>query len=212
MTTYAVFSCSHFKPNMTQEEYTGDEVLIEEVPNGKSAFDHSKDKAKDFSYYYAHQPESTKGFPPEAKVREEDPLTRADGCGPKALDEQKEVVMDNVRWLSTMSFSDDGKVVKVYIDFPEEIKDAKITCEFERFGVELIARLPSGRLYGVRVKDAEGWVLEHERKNGWAHEIVPENCKHRVSSSSPKITLTLAKKDEKEKWYELRKKDIRSTF
>lgn len=187
-------------------------MLIEEVPNGKSAFDHSKDKAKDFSYYYAHQPESTKGFPPEAKVREEDPLTRADGCGPKALDEQKEVVMDNVRWLSTMSFSDDGKVVKVYIDFPEEIKDAKITCEFERFGVELIARLPSGRLYGVRVKDAEGWVLEHERKNGWAHEIVPENCKHRVSSSSPKITLTLAKKDEKEKWYELRKKDIRSTF
>eukprot|EP00434_Breviolum_minutum_P013444 symbB.v1.2.011851.t1/scaffold801.1/size161289/7 len=129
-----------------------------------------------------------------------------------------------------MSYSDDGKVVKVYIDFPEEIKDAKITCEFERFGVELIAQLPSGRLYGVRIKDAEGWVLEHERKNGWAHETVPENCKYRVSSSSPKITLTLAKKDsffcdnfhpfwflisqqdEKEKWYELRKKDIRSTF
>eukprot|EP00438_Fugacium_kawagutii_P035105 Skav206856 [mRNA] locus=scaffold1667:188928:189328:- [translate_table: standard] len=37
----------------------------------------------------------------------------------------------------------------------ESAQDAKITCEFERFGVELIAQLPSGRLYGVRVKDAE---------------------------------------------------------
>ena len=54
------------------------------------------------------------------------------------------------------------------------------------------------------------------------------SCKYRVSSSSSKITLTLAKKesffcdlqlppiwflisqDEKEKWYELRKKDISS--
>ena len=59
------------------------------------------------------------------------------------------------------------------------------------FGVELIAQLPNGRLYGVRVKDAEawdlfalsnqtgavqGWVLEHERKNGWAHEIDPDKC------------------------------------
>ncbi|CAE7481262.1 unnamed protein product [Symbiodinium sp. CCMP2592] len=190
-----------------------EEVLIEEIsPDGKSAFDHSKDKAKDLSYYYAHQPESEKGFPAEAVVRKDDPLARADGLGPKALDERKPVEVDNVRWVNTMSYSDDGKVVKVYVDFPEEIKGADITCEFERFGVELILRLPNGKLYGVRVKDAEGWVLEHERKNGWAHEIEPEKCKYRVSSSSPRITLTLAKKDEKEKWYELRKKDIRSTF
>ncbi|CAJ1368559.1 unnamed protein product [Effrenium voratum] len=192
------------------EEYTGEEVLIEELP--KSAFDHSKDKAKDLSYYYAHQPEAEKGFPKEAVVREEDPRIRADGLGPKPLDEKKKVEFDNVRWLTTMSFSDDGKAVKVYVDFPEELKDAEITCEWERFGVELVARLPSGKLYGIRVKDAEGWVLEHERKNGWAHEIVPEKCKWRLSSSTPRITLTLMKKDENEKWYELRKKDIRSTF
>eukprot|EP00441_Pelagodinium_beii_P027141 CAMPEP_0197661566 /NCGR_PEP_ID=MMETSP1338-20131121/51526_1 /TAXON_ID=43686 ORGANISM="Pelagodinium beii, Strain RCC1491" /NCGR_SAMPLE_ID=MMETSP1338 /ASSEMBLY_ACC=CAM_ASM_000754 /LENGTH=200 /DNA_ID=CAMNT_0043239135 /DNA_START=39 /DNA_END=641 /DNA_ORIENTATION=+ len=191
-----------------------DEVLIEELPNdNKSAFQSSKDKAKDLSYYYAHQPESEKGFPSEAVIRQvADPSKVADGMGPKQLGGNKKVELDNVRWIDSMSYSDDGKLVKVYIDFPEDIKGSEITCEWERFGVELIVQCPSGKIFGVRVRDAEGWILEHERKNGFAHEIVPEKCKYRVSSSGPKISLTLAKKDENEKWYELKKKDIRSTF
>lgn len=39
---------------------------------------------------------------------------------------------------------------------------ASVTKRAAGFGVELIAQLPSGRLYGVRVKDAEaisGWAL-----------------------------------------------------
>eukprot|EP00440_Ansanella_granifera_P051838 gb/GFBE01056203.1/.p1 GENE.gb/GFBE01056203.1/~~gb/GFBE01056203.1/.p1 ORF type:complete len:203 (+),score=63.21 gb/GFBE01056203.1/:1-609(+) len=197
----------------TAGEYDGDEVLIEEVPAGeKTAFEASKEKAKDLSYYYAHTSEKEKGFPADAVIRKEDPLTRADGLGPKQLDQSRTVELDNVRWIDTMSYADDDKVVKVYIEFPEEIKGADITCEWERFGVELLVKLPNGKVYGVRVRDAEGWVLEHERKNGFAHEIVPEKCKYRVSSSGPKISLTLAKKDENEKWYELKKKDIRSTF
>ncbi|CAE8694111.1 unnamed protein product, partial [Polarella glacialis] len=144
-------------------------------------------------------------------------LTRADGLGPKQVQEpvpkaRDTAFLDNVRWLNTMAYRDEGKVVKVYLEFPVDLKDATITCEWERFGVELLARLPNGQIHGVRVRDAEGWILEHERKNGWAHEIVPEKCKWRLSSSGPKISLTLTKKDEGEKWSELKKVDIKSTF
>lgn len=205
-----------------EEPYDGEEVIIEELsPSNesnesselrKSALRASKEKAGEFSYYYCQ--EEHKGFPADAVIRQEDPLKRADGLGPKKLEDEKvgkTLVMENVKWIDSMSFSDEGAHVKVYIEFPESLKDAEITSEFGRFSVELLARLPRAT-YGVRVREIEGWVLEHERKNGWAHEIVPEKCKHRLSSNGQRITLTLAKKDEKEKWYELTKKDIRSTF
>lgn len=193
----------------TAEE--SEEVVIEEL-EGKSHFQASQEYKKDMSYYYAHIPEDQKGFPEGATIRKDDPLTKADGLGPKQVELKKKMDFDNVRWVDNMAWTDDGKVVKVYIDFPEDLKGAEVTCEWERFGVEMLVKLPNDRIYGVRVRDAEGWILEHERKNGFTHEIVPEKCKHRVSSSGPKISLTLTKKDEGEKWYELKKKDIRSTF
>lgn len=96
-------------------------------------------------------------------------------------------------------------------------------------------------------------MLEHERKNGWAHEIIPEKCgarndfcSHKFQPSSRPTELQVPgvvkqskshpdfgqeglcenvnfrfelvrvvkkalhhpEQDEKEKWYELRKKDI----
>jgi hypothetical protein len=41
--------------------------------------------------------------------------------------------------------------------------------------------LYTGNLKHIR----QGWVLEHERKNGWAHEIVPEK------SSTQRVTGNL---------------------
>merc|ERR1712154_665002 len=113
-------------------------------------------------------------------IRQHDPLFRADGLGPKKL--EKEVKVD---WIDDCSFSDDGAVVKVYVDFPEPVASgAEVQCEFARFGVELIVRQPAGGCtYGVRVKECDDWILEHERKTGFAHEIVPEKCKHRLASS-----------------------------
>jgi len=213
--------------DMTGSAPAEEAVVIEEVAAGDfkgeasepstsgspvSAMQASKEKAKELSYYYA-QSEGTKGFPKDAVVRQEDPLFRADGLGPKKLELASEVNLDNVRWIDTFAFCDDGAVVKLYVDFPEVIKGADIDCQFDRFSVQLIVRRPAPQLtYGVKIKEREGWILEHERNDGFAHEILPEKSKYRVSSSGQKITITLAKKDDKESWHELRKKDIRSTI
>jgi len=208
-----------------EEEYDG-EVVIEEVDAEEFKGDSEKDKlsavkasqqkAKDYSYYYAHSKVGD-GLPPDAVVRETDPLDRADGLGPKKIEEQKgagkgDDIPENVKWIDDLSYSDDGALVKVYVEFPVNLKDATIRCEYEQFGVLFLATKPEGSVYGIRVKDAEGWVLEHERKNGFAHEIVPEKSSYRISSSGTRITLKLHKQDEKEKWYEIKKQDIRSTF
>eukprot|EP00933_Yihiella_yeosuensis_P021191 TRINITY_DN16832_c1_g1_i1.p1 TRINITY_DN16832_c1_g1~~TRINITY_DN16832_c1_g1_i1.p1 ORF type:complete len:240 (+),score=67.71 TRINITY_DN16832_c1_g1_i1:94-720(+) len=194
----------------------GEEVLIEELPTDaeikkdQSALHASQEAKGEYSYYFAHK--GPKELPEDATIREADPSKTADGQGPKKVEKANNgIVMDNVKWINNFAFCDEEMVVKMYIEFPEDIKGADITCEWERFGVELLVKCKTGSVYGVRIRDAEGWILEHERKNGFAHEIVPEKCKHRVSSSGPKITLTLAKK-EKDTWYELKKADIKSTF
>lgn len=193
-----------------ESEFKGDTVKGE---SNISAMKASQEKAKDLSYYYAHQ-EGERSLPEDAVIRKEDPLFRADGCGPKKLDTPSDAISDeNVRWLDKFAFSDDGAAVKLYVEFPESIKDAEVNCSWGRFSVQLYVRKPApGATYGLRIREREGWILEHERNDGFAHEIDPSKCKHRVSSSGERITLTIAKKDEKEKWYELRKKDIKSSL
>mmetsp|Transcript_16275 Transcript_16275/g.41890 ORF Transcript_16275/g.41890 Transcript_16275/m.41890 type:complete len:215 (-) Transcript_16275:92-736(-) len=211
---------------MSAEE---EEVVIEEVdaeafkgeedkkggeakaPAQLSAFKASQEKAKEHSYYFAHKDKIELG--PDCVIREEDPLLLADGTGPKKLETARDVSMEKVIWIDKFSFSDDGAVCKLYVEFPEEIKDAKIDCKFDRFSIEMLVRKPSpGTTYGLRIKEQEGWILEHERNDGFAHEIDPDRCKHRVASNGQRITITLAKKDDKEKWHELRKKDAKSTI
>mmetsp|Transcript_10215 Transcript_10215/g.30328 ORF Transcript_10215/g.30328 Transcript_10215/m.30328 type:complete len:212 (-) Transcript_10215:45-680(-) len=202
------------------DQEDGGEVLIEEVGEEEfkgegenlSALKASREKHKDNSYYYAqkeHEP-----FAKDAVVREEDPLLRADGLGPKKLEEKvaTKANLDNVRWVTTFSFGDEGDKVKIYAEFPEVIKDAKLRCDFSRFGVEFVAELPNGVAYGFRIKEREGWILEHERNDGFCQEIVPEKCKHRVASNGQRVSFTLAKKEEKEKWHELRKPDPKAAL
>merc|ERR1712048_1004914 len=150
-------------------------------------------------------------FPADAQIREHDPLFRADGLGPRKLESKEEsslIMPECVRWIDTFSFSDEGDKVKIYIEFPESLKSAKFEHSFGRFSATFLAHAPSAVVYGFRIKEQDGWILEHERKDGFAHEIVPEECKHRLSSNGQRVTLTLAKKDPKEKWYELSKKSI----
>mmetsp|Transcript_68774 Transcript_68774/g.222196 ORF Transcript_68774/g.222196 Transcript_68774/m.222196 type:complete len:209 (-) Transcript_68774:130-756(-) len=198
------------------EELANEDFKGEQAPESAklSALRASQEKAKDLSYYYA-QPQK-KELPSDATVRKEDPLLRADGLGPHKIEPnngQEAISLENVRWISTYSFSDEGAAVKVYVEFPESVKDAQIQCEYSRFGVEVLVRKPTpGVTYGIRIREVDGWILEHERSGGFAHEIVPEKSKHRLSSNGQRITLTAAKKDENEKWHELLKKDIKSTI
>mmetsp|Transcript_2809 Transcript_2809/g.6575 ORF Transcript_2809/g.6575 Transcript_2809/m.6575 type:complete len:219 (+) Transcript_2809:22-678(+) len=216
---------------MEGEEEEEEAVTIEEVANEDfkgepcqekgdgakvSALQASQEKAKDLSYYYAHSTEE-KAFPADAVIRQEDPLYRSDGLGPHKIstDENSSLARssEHVRWMETYSFADEGSSVKIYVEFPESIKEANIRCDYSRFGVELLVHQPTpGVVYGVRIRERDGWVLEHERSGGFAHEILPEKSKYRLASSGQRITLTVAKKDEKEKWYELKKKDIKSSM
>mmetsp|Transcript_100201 Transcript_100201/g.188840 ORF Transcript_100201/g.188840 Transcript_100201/m.188840 type:complete len:218 (-) Transcript_100201:68-721(-) len=213
------------------EVETADGVTIEEIVPEKdkggdpvSVIQASREKAKDLSYYHAHGPREE--LPPEAVIREDDPLFRANGRGPVRVeegsewgksvekkDECKVAFPEKVQWIEAYSFSDEGKTAKIYIEFPEVIKDAEIQCEFDKFSVALLVRLPGGgKCYGLRIKDRDGWILEHERSGGFEKEVVPEKCKYRVSSNGQRITLTLAKLEQEEKWMELKKKDVKSTI
>jgi len=197
------------------EAAADDEVVIEEVgPSTEdkelSAMKASQEKAKEFSYYYAHAA-GKQELPADAVVREEDPLVRADGCGPHKIQaESPGADEENVRWINDYSYGDEGALVKLYVEFPETVSKEEVQCSFDRFSVDMRVRKAGGTTYGVRIKEHDDWVLEHERKNGFYKEIVPEKCKFRVSSSGQRITLTLAKLDEKEGWSELKKKDIRA--
>lgn len=192
---------------LQSEDFKGEEQQKEP----ENAIQASREKAKELSYYHAQG--TPQPLPEDTVIREADPLFRADGQGPHKIEpQQQQAPAQNVRWMESYSFADGDKAVKLYVEFPESLADADISAEWERFGVEVLARLPSGTNYGIKIRDREGWVLEHERSGGFAHEIDPQKCKHRLSSNGQRITLTVAKLDDKEKWHELKKKDIKSTM
>lgn len=187
---------------LPSEDFKGEDKAL-------NAMTASKEKAKDLSYYYGQT--EPKALPENTIVRQDDPLFRADGTGPKALEKASGLSStpdESVRWMDKYSFIDEGEKVKVYCEFPESLKAAKLEHEFEKFGVNFLAHMPNGTVYGLRIRDAEGWILDHERKGGFNAEIIPGDCKVRLSSSGERITLTLVKKDGKEKWYDLKKKPL----
>eukprot|EP00747_Dinoflagellata_sp_TGD_P029235 gnl/TRDRNA2_/TRDRNA2_133786_c0_seq1.p1 gnl/TRDRNA2_/TRDRNA2_133786_c0~~gnl/TRDRNA2_/TRDRNA2_133786_c0_seq1.p1 ORF type:complete len:244 (-),score=73.01 gnl/TRDRNA2_/TRDRNA2_133786_c0_seq1:36-719(-) len=202
------------------EDVNGSKALANETPEARSALASSKEQKKELSYYYCQEgsKDAKEYFGKEAVIRENDPLFRADGLGPKELNEKKEIEMpENVKVLDKYSWADEGESVKIYVEFPESIKDAEVQCQWGRFSVRLVVRQKvapaSGgapNVYGLRIQEHEDYVLEHERKNGFCHEIEPDKCKHRIASSGQRITLTVRKKFEKdarpETWYELQKK------
>jgi hypothetical protein len=183
-----------------------DEVVIEEVTSEKNAIQQSLEK-KEFSYYHAHGKEK-EVIPDELRRGGDDPLSFADGAAPKRI--ENDIVKkpeEKITWIDDLAFGDESGKVKLYIDFPESLEGAEITCDFRKFGLTLIARLPNGgTAYGFYIEPDNYWILEPDRSNGLHAEVVPDQCKYRVSSSKQKITVTLAKADKNEGWHELRKK------
>lgn len=199
-----------------------EELLIEEVEPGEfkgesksdSALDASKTGKGELSYYYCQEKgKDGKEYFGDAIIREHDPTFRADGLGPKKLEvdkttpeQQEDEAPAKTKWIQNFSFSGEGPVAKVYVEFPESVKNAKIECKFGQFSVDLLVRQPNdGEIYGFRVKEKPG-RLYGDRHGGFVHEIDPEKSKYRISSSGERITLSLHK-EKSETWYELKKQD-----
>merc|ERR1711879_1015735 len=105
---------------------------------------------------------------------------------PVKLDSQADSILEErFTELKNYSFIDEQATVKVYITFPDDAdgdlkdKDA-LTVEFLMETFDLKFRTPSGK-YRCKIDPLFG-------------TIDVDKCKHRVSSSGKKVTLTLAKR------------------
>lgn len=93
-------------------------------------------------------------------------------------------------------FTDEGDKVKVYVNFPEEAKDAlgdksalEVNFEYQAFDLKLRTASESFRL---RIDPVFG-------------SIEVDQCKHRVSAASKKVTLTLVKRHKNRVWPAIQK-------
>lgn len=98
--------------------------------------------------------------------------------------------------LKDYGFTDEGEKVKVYVTFPESAaayigdKEA-MEAQFEYQAFDLKLRTPS-ESFRLRIDPLFG-------------SIETEQCKHRVSTSSRKVTLTLVKRHKNRLWSSLQK-------
>jgi hypothetical protein len=105
------------------------------------------------------------------------------------------ILEDKFTYLTDYSFSDEGEKVKVYIVFPESAlaalgeKDA-LSVEFQFQSFDLILKTTSAGGFRLRLDPLFG-------------SIEAEQCKHRISAGSKKVTLTLAKRHTNRRWLKL---------
>jgi len=124
-------------------------------------------------------------------------VKNAQGYAPVRLDVQTESLMEEpFTNLQDYLFNDEGDKVKVYITFPEMAvgslgkKDAlEVSFEYQAFDLKLRTGQESFRL---RMEPLYG-------------SIEVEQCKFRVSESSKKVTVTLAKRHKNRTWLTLQK-------
>lgn len=93
-------------------------------------------------------------------------------------------------------FTDEGEKVKVYVTFPEQAKDAlgdpkalEVGFEYQAFDLKLRTASESFRL---RIDPVFG-------------SIEVDQCKHRVSAASKKVTITLVKRHKNRAWPAIQK-------
>lgn len=109
--------------------------------------------------------------------------------------ESGDILGERFVWLKDYSFSDEGEKVKVYVTFPveaaAELKPDALSVTFEFEGFDLRLRAPSEH-YRLHLNPLHG-------------TIDVDQCKHRVSSGSSKVTLTLKKRHVNRHWPHLLK-------
>merc|ERR1711881_753428 len=105
---------------------------------------------------------------------------------PVKLDDAADSILEEkFTYLTDYSFSDEGDKVKVYVTFPESCADAlaekeNLSIEFQFQGFDLKLTAGSAGSFRCRLDPLFG-------------SIEVEQCKHRISAGSRRVTLTLAK-------------------
>merc|ERR1712217_163196 len=98
--------------------------------------------------------------------------------------------------LRDYSFTDEGEKIKVYVTVPDNAVAAMANSDSVAVSYELQA-------FDLKLKTAnENYRLRIEPLFG---TIEVEQCKHRVSSSSKRVTLTLVKRHKHRRWTALQK-------
>lgn len=121
-----------------------------------------------------------------------DNAKNAQAIEPVRLESGAESILEEkFTYLSDYLFNDEGDKVKVYVNFPAAAatalssKDA-LQIDFELQAFDLKVRSPS-ESFRLRIEPLFG-------------TIDADQCKHRVSASSCKVTLTLAKRHKNRPW------------
>eukprot|EP00415_Alexandrium_ostenfeldii_P000162 UN0162 len=128
--------------------------------------------------------------PANAKNKQALAPVKLEGNGSSAIHEER---FTN---LKDYLFTDEGDKVKVYVNFPEEAKEAlgdknalEVNFEYQAFDLKLRTASESFRL---RIDPVFG-------------SIETEQCRHRVSAASKKVTLTLVKRHKNRVWPAIQK-------
>merc|ERR1712039_849062 len=121
----------------------------------------------------------------------------AQGYAPIKLDEVSAPILEE-RFveLKDYLFTDEGDNVKVYVTFPDDAatalgNKATLTVDFDFQSFDLKLRAKSEQ-YRLRIDPLHG-------------SIEVGQCKHRVSATSKKVTITLAKRHKNRIWRAIQK-------
>lgn len=121
----------------------------------------------------------------------------AQACAPVKLEGAEDSILEEkFTYLKDYLFNDEGDKVKVYVNFPDSAISALSDREALRIDFEIQA-------LDLKLKTAsESFRLRIEPLFG---TIDVEQCKHRVSASSGKVTLTLTKRHKNRIWSAIQK-------
>merc|ERR550537_906027 len=127
-----------------------------------------------------------------------DNAKNAQSLTPVKLDAAADSILEEkFTYLTDYSFSDESEKVKVYVTFPEGCSAAlaekeNLSVEFQFQSFDLKLKAGSEGSFRCRLDPLFG-------------SIEAEQCKHRVSAGSKRVTLTLAKRHTTRRWSQVLK-------
>jgi len=139
----------------------------------------------DKSYYYWHNsiPKTVKIDSPPLVKREETPLE----------------IVKEFRKITNYAWTDESDKIKVYVDLAKVGSQTEVVPDLPTENISLEFGATSFDLKLINFKGAD-FQLKISNLN---KEVVPNECSYRCKS---KVIITLKKKDDKEKWWDLTSK------